>query len=145
LPTGFTHFRRVASIIRVAGVIDGYYQKGDYFYRDVPTREVSAGWTLAANTSIFPVLTKVPTGIIGWVIGDILSSGATQGGLTMNSPLTGDNVSDSFGPYHEANYQNSGYLIMFDTLGRVRVKSQNAMSAAFLTVFGWIDTRGKEN
>ena len=65
--------------MRKAGVIEGYYQDGDYFWRNQPERDLD-GMALTANVSQLLALVMVPIGIRGYLIADILASTPTTGG-----------------------------------------------------------------
>lgn len=63
MPSGYTKFRRVGSIIRASGAIVAFVQNGDYF-AIAPTFEFSGGIGGPASARTNYTLTRVPAGLI---------------------------------------------------------------------------------
>ena len=61
-----------------------------------------------------------------------------------DAPMIVSGALTPYGPYVNNNiYQNTGYPILFNTSGQIRIKA-NGAGVAYLTIFGWIDPEGKE-
>jgi hypothetical protein len=150
LPTGFTHKRRISSFLRTAGVIEGYQQEGDYFFRDHPERDLDGYNVPLTAAGTLATLIRVPAGIKGQVIFDSLNNtSTTAGGLWVSSPYVSGTGASPFGPYMNIvnQYESTSYRVMFNTIPQIRVHTSIASGVVtlWMTVFGWIDGRGRND
>jgi microcystin-dependent protein len=154
LPTGFTHKRRIASIIRKAGVIERYFQEGNYFYRGQPEKGTENGQLTVGNSTIVAWGNIcIPLGITGMVIGYILAGANTSWVSPLVVPTSAIPVnsgSNPYAPYSQVppDYGHMGFQALFDTSGSVKVSmigNPGSVGSYWVTVLGWIDPRGKDN
>jgi hypothetical protein len=158
MPTGYTFFRRIGSIIRASSAIVGFTQKGSKFYRKVPAQASNSGDN--PGTSALTMLAGSPLGVkFEAVIGiyhifarDNLA--AAHGLIT--DPDTTDTVPsatiNNFGPgligavVGATPVNNSTVNVHTDTSGQVRVRVSGSASGSSinLTAIGWIDQRGRD-
>jgi microcystin-dependent protein len=148
LPTGFTHKRRIGSFIRSAGVIDRHVQDGDYFYKNQPTIDINS-LSLPVGVSLV-TLPGVPKGIKGhlmmsWMVYYNSNSIGYESAVVMSGDTTGANW--VYAPHADtsASWSNTGYPVMFNTVGQVRIVVRAGGSICYLSVLGWIDTRGRND
>ncbi len=59
MPSGYTYFRRIGSIVRASGAIRAFRQDGDHFFWKTPVRDVDATAVAASTLTTF----SVPLGI----------------------------------------------------------------------------------
>ena len=73
LPSGYSYQRRIGSFLRENGVISGYEQDGDYFFKDAPITEDNMCGSQTLGTTQVLTLLRVPRGIRGYLISSILA------------------------------------------------------------------------
>ena len=149
LPTGFTHFRRIASIKREAGAIRLYYQDGDLFqWRSMATDRNSASavaWSLLALT--------LPLGIrVQPIVNQYLVTSAVTTDISVEVGDARDTtranpqylIWSKFGS--EANYGSVTGGFYSNTSGQISfrvVVTAGAPGNCVTQTRGYIDTRGK--
>jgi len=145
MPSGYTYFRRIGSIIRASNAIVLFNQVGDEFLRLVPSQDAaSASWT---STSTL-VTCGVPVGVkVGALVSVYVSLNTTLFGL-VTSPDQTDTAAASSN-FNLAVTANSRICIFSDavrtdTSGQIRVNTDvSTAGGGFMHTRGWIDTRGR--
>ena len=153
LPTGFTHKRRIGSFIRTAGVIEGYLQEGNYFYRAQPVHPIDS-LQLAVGTSAVHVIDGIPKGIIGRLMAYVLGGAVTTGNwvspilMPVSAPMI-SSVGNPYAPYCQTPgyYGHTAVQVLFDTSAQVRVCMIGSAGNGYyyVTVLGWVDQRGRND
>jgi len=145
MPSGYTYFRRIGSIIRASAAIVLFTQVGDEFLRSVPSQDAaSASWT---STSTLIAL-GVPLGLKLQALTSVyVSLNSTLFGL-VTSPDQADTTAaaSNFNMAVTANARIAFYhgAIRTDTSGQIRVNTDVSSSGGgFVHTRGWIDTRGR--
>lgn len=145
MPTGYTYFRRIGSIIRASNAILGFKQKGDTFWLDAPILDVDV------NTSGSAAVTRtlsVPIGVVVEWIGHLRAI-TTAGNQINVSPLdstdaasTGSNFWMTLGA---SQTDNMALRVFTNTSGQIRTRENNGVAAdtVQLRTRGWVDTRGQ--
>lgn len=154
MPTGYTYFRRIGSIVRTGAAIKAFVQDGDRFTWLVPVSDVSA-----AN-SVTTAVTKTVTVPVGVRIGVFGSTGITAGAdpgtvwhLYISDLSTTDTAAS--GSCRTVGMQDwNGTVevtgsapfgpVMTDTSAQIRTRCSVAAATISVITFGWIDTRGKD-
>lgn len=149
MPTGYTYFRRIGSIVRTGGAIKAFTQTGDYFQWTVQAQDIAANIT--ADTATLRVLT-VPAGIS--VLADIHcqfydDSPAGDSFILISSPSQTDSAASiglntmicSIG----ADSASAPLDILTDTSRQIRTRTLNATVDHYLygNTRGYTDTRGR--
>lgn len=153
MPSGYTHFRRIGSIIRSGATILAFTQRGDEFLLKVP---VAASDSASPGTS---AITKVLTAPIGIQTDAIVTSGGVDAspaaatyGLVTPLDLTDTTPTSALFNWSIA---AAGAGVPADALANLRVRTDTAASirlrvdasTADLTLktvtHGWVDTRGR--
>lgn len=148
MPTGYDRKRRIGSILRLAGSIQGFSQKGDRFF--LQAGRIIRNTTAAASNIL--VDSGVPSGL---QVYPILSSTML---INANSSASnwvgdGDSASASFpfqanntGGVTSANLGTSSGDVVTDTSGQIRwttIISSGSISSNVCTMYGWVDPRGR--
>lgn len=153
MPSGYTHFRRIGSIIRSGGTILAFTQRGDEFLLKVP---VAASDSASPGTS---AITKVLTTPIGIQTDAIVTSGgvdATPAAATYGlvTALDQTDTAPTSALFNWA-IAAAGAGVPADNWANLRVRTDTAASirlrvdasTADLTLrtvtHGWVDTRGR--
>lgn len=156
MPSGYTYFRRIGSIVRVSAAILGFVQVGDEFRLKVPVADIPIAATLGTS-AITQALASVPIGIqvqaiVALTIVDVSPTSnftllATPLDTTDTAPssslfslrLGNTNSATVFGS------QTAEFRIRTNTSAqvRLRVDVSSADNYAGGTTLGWIDTRGR--
>ncbi len=153
MPTGYTYFRRIGSVIRASGALLGFSQRGDEFLLNVPVRDFNA--TDPGASAVLRVLT-VPLGIkvsalLTHHLIDLTSTTATLGLLT-SPDQTDTTPSTTVFNFRTDVAGATGFIsctaeipTRTDTSGQVRTRlSQSSADHIEAGVTrGWIDTRGR--
>src|SRR4029077_556597 len=149
LPTGFTHFRRIASLMRRSGVLMRFLQEGDYFYKPAEV-DTGVGDTIPGTASTIKTLQTIPIGIRGHAICSemaFFNNDPAGGGTVTYMPGDVDLGGGAYGPYVDAsaNWFQTGYPILFNTSGQIRIRASAPATRMHLSTFGWIDPRGRND
>jgi len=152
LPTNYTEFRRIGSIVRVGGAIKLFQQDGDRFrWKSASVQDVAA--TNPGTSAVTRTLT-VPTGIVVWA--DIVAAvnpTFTVGNFALLTSLdetdraassTDFNLSTGASAGNPA--YSSALLIKTNTLAQIRSRLASSGGSDVLTIntFGWVDQRGRQ-
>lgn len=148
LPSGYSKFRRIASIIRVSGAIKAYVQSGNDFLFVTPTIDVNLPGTF--TTSVRAVtLPSMPVGLK--VLANIsvgIYAGTTGPNVVLITSLDQADIApviNSLGCIHAATgqYGDSGQqYVRTSTSAQIRARSIVNDAYLFITAFGFVDTRG---
>ena len=144
LPTGYTHFRRIASVLRVSAAIRQFLQTGDQF--TIPS---VTDYNSTAARALSLLALSVPTGLILRPIIKALIVSATGGPQTTNFACGNDIGITVAGP--QTNAANNVDSIVFNQLttntsGQIYFQvtiSSGTIGAAYVQTLGWIDYRGR--
>lgn len=156
LPSGYTVYRRIASIVRQSSTILAFTQSGDTFDLATPVLDVSAN--NPPDTAVARAL-SVPTGIvvtarIRAMLTNTDSNTATARGCII-SPLASTDEAVSATNYDISPALNNagGFSannvmrmeIKTNTSGQIRTRNSNANSFVnlYIRTVGWSDLRGK--
>lgn len=154
LPSNYTEYRRIGSIIRTAGAIRLFQQNGDRFrWKSSSFQDIS---TTNPGTSAVTASVTVPQGIVvhadiavavetltGQIYGLVTSLDETDRAASVTDfnasgfPATGDAA---------GTLNTSGAMsIKTDTSGRFRYRLSFSDSSTVMRIntFGWVDTRGR--
>jgi len=152
MPANYTVFRRIASVVRLAGVNKAYYQNGNVFTWATPVSDVAA--TNPGAAAVTRTLT-LPTGIVvlATVVHGLFDSGSgvTQSGLL--TCLCSVDVAPTVSLY-DAVTVSTGATDVGDTTTkqvqtntsaqiRSRLSGSSASNIEDVVTFGWVDTRGQ--
>ena len=149
LPTGYTHFRRIGSIVRVGGSNLAFRQVGDKFFLSTPTLDLD---TTAVTTARTTATLSVPKGIVVDAMVRCLASNAAAGVLVNIGPTLDADVAPSITavPGTTLRTQVAASVvhggpeqITTDTLGQVYARSSAATTTVRIFTLGWIDNRGQ--
>ena len=153
LPTNYTLYRRIGSIIRAAGSIRAFVQKGDKFSLSNLVTSVSEN---AFGTSRITRAAEVPLGLVvdAWLIATLVNTTADAASLLITALDQADDV-----PSDQAFAQipltlNTGtgpprgtaeIYVRTNTSAQfgLRATFSSGNIAVYVTTRGWIDTRGR--
>jgi hypothetical protein len=152
LPSGYTYYRRIASLRTSSSAWRAWVQDGDSFMYLTPVGDVVAG--NMANTRTLRTLT-VPVGIrIQAIIGVTQYSDATvnPAGVWIGDPSVTDASVAAITPnpvltFRTANEGQSIYMRCYtNTSAQVADRGFTALASnTWYNTFGWIDTRGRDD
>lgn len=154
MPTGYTYFRRIASIVRASATIVAFSQFGDQFLLVTPVLDVS---TTVGTSAALQTLDSIPTGVKMWpVINARLIEAASRPLVYLSSPDATDQApSGSASPL--ATVQESGSVgfpsvglsfglgLRTNTSAQIRARSSVAATSIRIVTLGWVDNRGKDS
>lgn len=150
LPTGYTKFRRIGSIVRTGGAIKAFKQDGDRFrWTAASVQDVAA---TAPGTSAVTRTLTVPLGIV--VQADIAVDIANVTSAQIFGLLTALDETDRAASTTDANcgagngtgrHFQAVMLVKTDTSAQIRsrLSASGASDVLNIYTFGWIDTRGR--
>lgn len=149
LPTGYTKFRRIASIMRVGGVIRAFNQFGDLFRYHSSVLDVDATSTGTADTTR---TLSVPLGIVVEpVLGVQVNAGASAGAALRVSSL--NEIAEAASAANGQSYTASAFAVggmqavhgglMTNTSGQIRSRENQTDSQIRIRTYGFIDRRGR--
>lgn len=153
LPANYTLYRRIWSILRVAGVIKQFSQIGDTCLWDDETADTSAAnpGTLATLTTVSSPLGVACTALINFQVGN---SAATQldMGIRVASPFSNGNGATEYnsdGVRFSANaiqYIRGRAEVITNALSQIRysLTASNATTIVNIGTYGYVDRRGKD-
>lgn len=147
LPTNYTVFRRIGSIIRSGGAILTFSQFGDEFLLDAPVLDVDVsdqGLAAVLRTLTVPTGVKVRASFrargncasayaIIFSSPDVASAAPTPGAAAPLADLTQSSAIASGGTF----------TVRTNTSGEIRTRSNQASTTVAIATLGWFDTRGK--
>lgn len=150
MPTGYTYFRRIGSILRESAAIVSFSQNGDEFLLKAAVNDVST--TTLGTTAVLADL-SVPSGVkVNALVAAQASNGAGGIFVYITSPdQNNEAASASAGRASlateaaSANFGAGHFNVRTNTSGQIRYVG-NASSTTFeLATFGWIDRRGGDD
>jgi hypothetical protein len=146
MPSGYDRKRRIGSILRVSAAIVAFTQTGDEFLRTLGIEDVN---TAALGTSSVTYTLSVPLGIsVLALIGGYTSNASADRAIFIRSLVQTD-----IAPTGSALTANSTVAavssifraqVRTNTSAQVAARSNAASTTLSLSVYGWIDTRGKD-
>ncbi len=157
LPTNYTIFRRIGSIVRASAAIVTFKQIGDEFLRLASILDVNAA---NPGTSAVTRTLSVPIGVNVWAIINAQCTNAAAGVSAVlllsemertdeaasftAAPL--GNVGRSANVSGSSAINNSRMVIRTNTSGQIRsrVDASDANVTVLIATTGWIDRRGRE-
>lgn len=145
-PAGYTTFRRIGSILTDGSSnVRSFVQTGDWFFWNVPANDVN-GVSLVAATFTTKSLAGVPPGVatLAMIYGSF--NCATVGGALFLSDMMVTAIAQFtiIQVVSTAFCATGPTLVMTDTSQQVQVYCSNTItSALYLSVQGYMDTRGK--
>jgi hypothetical protein len=144
LPTNYTQYRRIGSILRESATIIPFRQDGDYFRRT--TAAVDRNSTAAFASALLTL--SIPLGIVCQPILGINCTASAGGTGTIQFGDAAQGAAN-----YPVAFSNNGVTVLNMTFGGVfsNTSSQIYYSAGVsgtlagntLTTFGWVDTRGR--
>ena len=138
-------YRRIGSIIRKAGVIEPFVQRGDYFWRKTTPQDVNVS---ALTTARSNYVLSVPLGIDTIAMVTFRYVNAAIVTLWLGSPYQTDAVpSATHGAMSNVanQYGAGGMHVLTNNLGQISARSTAATTTLQVWTHGWIDSRGKYN
>lgn len=149
MPTGYTYFRRIGSIIRAAGAILAFKQVGDNFRLVTSVLDISV--SPGVNTAVTRALASVPLGIVVYPhLGVQVVSGATTNSGAYISAL--DETDSAASSANSQSYISAGSTngpmghintVKTDTSAQIRTRTQQTDSQINIRTYGWTDLRGR--
>ena len=153
LPSGYTVYRRIGSIIRESGAIVPFVQDGDYFQRvtasidlgsanpgtSAVARTLAVPYGISVIAQIFGFMSKINSTIAYTLISDLDTADQVPAGALCN--LTP--VSTASG---QTAYSAGEIIVRTSTAAQVRTRITYATDLAtqlFITTRGWWDSRGR--
>lgn len=149
LPTNYTIFRRIGSIIRSGATILAFFQYGDVFRLNVPVSDFSS--TNPGTAAVTRTMT-VPTGIVVMPIFSLIlvnSTTAAVAALATSLTQTDTTPTNSASQVSSTSAGNRITVIIQDVPTntsaqiRTRLSASGASDAIAGVTHGWIDTRGR--
>jgi len=153
MPTNYTLFRRIGSIIRSGATILAFDQDGNYVRLDATVLDTDA--TNPGASAVTRTLT-VPTGINVIAFGSVyLENGAAAVNLILLSDLASSDEAPATasGRGHASTQTAAGtqgigtFAVRTNTSAQIRSRQtgSNASDVNRISTWGWIDTRGRDN
>jgi hypothetical protein len=144
MPTGYTYFRRIGSVIRASAALLLFVQTGDDFVLTtrVPNTNAAAATTGARTL----VAVTVPTGVKMKARLRVTVSNAAGANLLVTSPDETDqgagNDNSTF-PINAGTTVGGQIEVLTDTSAQIGYRSNSANSLTTISTYGWADTRGR--
>lgn len=145
LPSGFTAFRRIGSIIYRGAKIVGFTQFGDEFLQVMPVHDISR--TLGTSAVLEDL--DVPVGIKVFARLRLQGSASSNWGILVSSPDAPDVAPDPLDAPLITIGNNGGsgargeIIVRTNTSSQVRCRGTTTNITFNAVCYGWIDTRGK--
>lgn len=154
MPTGYTYFRRIGSIIRSGGAIRAFTQNGDEFLLTVPSNPVATNNPGTSAVTVTPG--TIPSGvkvnaILDWGLLDTTPAAATY--MLVTSPDQTDStpsvsmftLATAAAGAAVPTRANIRTYTRTNTSRQVRyrIDASSADITVYLMVAGWVDTRGR--
>lgn len=145
LPANYTMSRRIGSLIRVAGAILQFSQRGDEFLLENPPLDYNGTQTTAGTNRAV----TVPTGVVVDAKIRVRANNATTWFVLVTSPAVDDlPPSNTDAPLHDLGGSGgvgdrSTLCVRTNTNGEIRTRGSTAIDNIVISTIGWIDTRGK--
>lgn len=149
MPSGYTYFRRIGSIVRASAAIRLFVQDGDRFNWRVPVNDVNAVSTTSASTRTL----TVPAGVrVRARMAILFGEGSNTATALLVSDLSETDSSPSVSlctGYAVATGPTSFWAptyaeIMTNTSAQVRSRSSTNNTNLYINTVGWTDTRGRD-
>jgi hypothetical protein len=152
MPSGYTYFRRIGSILRESAAIVGFVQDGDYFRRKASVLSVSDA---NPGTSAVSYAMDVPLGINVFAVVNVYAVDSTPAGFQgLLSDLAADDEAPSATVAPLGNFRGVSagegvgveLRIRTNTSGEVRsrLNASTANTSVKIATVGWIDRRGRD-
>ena len=154
MPTNYTLFRRIGSLLREAGVLVAFSQNGDEFLRVTPVADINA---TNPGTSAVPRTLSVPVGVV--VDAMILAGGQNSGtaafyayfsalSQTDQTPNAINGLTDTVAIANVSGSnirQGVRMRVRTNTSAQIRSRldASDANSILRIVTLGWVDTRGR--
>ena len=149
LPSGYTVYRRIASILRVSGSIRAFLQVGDNFY----WKTISEDTTSAINTTPILVSLSLPSGIrLFATVQAWIDRASTASDYRIFCPdLTDVAISGAYNSSRSGGVTTGGTVaraaqlhvdILTNTSAQLRVVSSTVCDF-YISTIGWRDSRGR--
>jgi hypothetical protein len=143
LPTNYTVFRRIGSVVRSSGVILEFSQYGNEFLLKSPPTDVDVsnqGLTAVSRTL------SVPTGIKVWAKIRARALNAGSWAVLISSLDVNDQAPETTSPRQDlrgaaGESDHATLTVRTNTSGQIRTRSTNFSTDLQIQTYGWIDTR----
>lgn len=148
MPSGYTVFRRIGSIVRASAAILPFIQDGDTFQLVTPVLDVNTT-TLSTSRTTFTA-SSMPAGLRMQVFGTTFESNATAGMVWISDLLQADLApSTSAAPLSSIGANGSiNYIgektVRVNTLAQFGARAIGASTTFRFATHGWIDRRGRD-
>jgi hypothetical protein len=146
LPTNYTVFRRIGSVVRASGSILAFSQNGDEFLLNVPVLDID---TTQSTSETLRTL-SVPAGIKVRAKMRVRGSQPSTGwGLLFSSPDVADTApSGSANPLIDIGAgggatDRATLEVRTNTSRQIRTRASAGSTEIQIATYGWVDTRGK--
>lgn len=147
MPSGYTYFRRIGSILRESAAIVAFTQDGDYFARNAATLDIDV---TTPGTSAVSRALKVPLGIKVEAFGNcqIAAAGATAVHLLSDLDVSDQSPSTAgvIGTVTAAasGFASAQFRCRTNTSAQIRSRNSTANGDIVrVSTFGWYDNRGR--
>jgi hypothetical protein len=152
LPTSYTLYRRIGSIVRTGAAIKAFFQEGDYFYWSVQASDIAAN---NPGTAAVTATLTVPVGIrVLAVINAGFTDSDTAGAMYfLITALDQTDTTPSATAFIVGHPNEVGGKITPSTVTqartntsgqvRYRISQSDASVTAIIQTLGWIDGRGR--
>ena len=149
MPTGYTYFRRVGSILRAGATIVAFKQYGDYFRKQVATQDINVAQTTssALRALAVPLGVKVRA-IISLYVDTVNGAEAvyiTDPDTTEQAPATQGPFTHEPGASVDSRSGQGEIYVYTDTSAQVRTDASANISNMRVYSYGWIDRRGRDD
>lgn len=146
MPDNYTVFRRVGSVLRIAGAILAFSQNGDEFLLDITGLDVDV--SNQGTTAVLRTL-NVPLGVKVEALMRVRGNNASGWLMLISSPDVADRAPSATGQPLADLGASTGIAdratlrVRTNTSAQVRSRSTQANTDLQIATYGWIDTRGK--
>jgi hypothetical protein len=148
MPSGYTYFRRIGSILRESSSIVAFSQNGDEFLRKATANSISVT-NLDTTAVLYPL--AVPLGVKVNALFTAAVTSASVGVIVyFSSPDQNDETGSaaagrvSSGVPTINRHQGAHYNVRTDTSAQIRAVADTASTTVEAAVYGWIDRRGRD-
>lgn len=146
MPTGYTYFRRIGSILRESAAIVAFLQDGDKFWRKTGSNDVNV---TTPGTSAVSRTLAVPLGLQVEAFGNISLSPAGATAFHLLSDLASTDITPASPGEFSVAAPSAGLVgctwqCRTNTSAQIRSRNSTANGDVVrVTTKGWIDTRGR--
>lgn len=148
MPTGYTYFRRIGSIIRASAALLSFTQRGDEFFLN--TSILEANPTASGTAAVTRTLTGVPLGIaVEWYALVKITSNTAAAAVLFSSLTDVDQAASAnlCHTYVAAAVTAGGAVVVrgvfTNTSAQIRSRESQADSQIVYRTQGWRDLRGR--